>query len=104
MLERVFADGSRKLYGTDTQNWKAGIAGPVKHAGIYDGEEYDARVLPGFETPDKLGVPEINTEFAGGILPMSFFSSARIPAGCILLTMEPRRYGNVGTAILWKTA
>lgn len=69
VLELVFADGSRKLYGTDTQNWKAGIAGPVTHAGIFDGEEYDARELPGFETEDKLDIPEINTEFSGEILP-----------------------------------
>ena len=43
VLELTFADGTKKRYGTDTQHWKAGIAGPVKHAGIFDGEEYDAR-------------------------------------------------------------
>ena len=69
VLELTYADGSKKLFGTDTENWKAGIAGPVKHAAIFDGEEYDARELPGYETPEKLSTPEINAEFSGEILP-----------------------------------
>lgn len=69
VLELTFADGSVKRYGTGLENWKAGIAGPVTHAAIFDGEEYDARELPGFSTPEKLSVPEENTEFAGEILP-----------------------------------
>lgn len=69
VLELVFADGSKQLIGTDTANWMAGIAGPVKHAAIFDGEDYDARELPGYETPDKLTTPEINNEFNGEILP-----------------------------------
>ncbi len=69
VLELTYADGSKKLFGTDTENWKAGIAGPVKHAAIFDGEEYDARELPGYKTPEKLSAPEINTEFSGEILP-----------------------------------
>ena len=69
VLALYYSDGSTQLYGTDTDNWKAGIAGPVTHAAIYDGEEYDARIAPGFETPEKLGVPEINTEFHGDIFP-----------------------------------
>ena len=69
VLELIFRDGSRKLYGTDTENWKAGIAGPVKHSSIFDGEEYDARELPGYETPEMLSVPEVNTEFEGELVP-----------------------------------
>ena len=69
VLELTFADGSKKYYGTNTEDWKAGIAGPVKHAGIFDGEEYDARELPGYLAPDKLTMPEVNTEFSGDILP-----------------------------------
>ena len=69
VLEVTYADGSKKLYGTDTENWKAGIAGPVKHASIFDGEDYDARELPGYETLDKLTTPEVNNEFNGEILP-----------------------------------
>ncbi|MBQ4163041.1 MAG: family 78 glycoside hydrolase catalytic domain, partial [Parabacteroides sp.] len=58
-----------KLYGTDLENWKAGIAGPVKHAAIFDGEEYDAREKMGYECIDKLSTPEENIEFTGEILP-----------------------------------
>ncbi len=69
VLELTFNDGSKQLFGTDTENWKAGIAGPVKHAAIFDGEDYDAREPQGFETPEKLSTPEINEEFAGEIVP-----------------------------------
>ena len=69
VLELTFSDGTKKRYGTDLENWKAGIAGPVKHAGIFDGEEYDARQPMGYECADKLSTPEENTEFTGDILP-----------------------------------
>ncbi|MBR5297418.1 MAG: family 78 glycoside hydrolase catalytic domain, partial [Parabacteroides sp.] len=69
VLELTFADGTTKLYGTDLENWKAGIAGPVKHAAIFDGEKYDAREKMGYECIEKLSTPEENTEFEGEILP-----------------------------------
>ena len=69
VLELSYADGSTKLFGTDTENWVAGIAGPVKHADIFDGEEYDARELPGYACAEKLSKPELNDEFHGEILP-----------------------------------
>ena len=69
VLELTFSDGNKKRYGTDLKNWKAGIAGPVKHAGIFDGEEYDAREPMGYECVDELSIPEENTEFSGDILP-----------------------------------
>ena len=69
VLLLTYTDGSQSLFGTDCEHWKAGIAGPVKHAGIFDGEEYDARVLPGCCTPEVLGTPEVNEEFQGEILP-----------------------------------
>ena len=69
VLELTYADGSQVRLGTDTKNWTADIAGPVKHAGIFDGEEYDARCPMGFETPELLKTPEVNTEFRGEILP-----------------------------------
>ena len=69
VLELTYEDGSKELFGTDTEHWKAGIAGPVTHAAIFDGEEYDARIRPGYETADKLAEPEINTEFPGAIFP-----------------------------------
>ncbi len=69
VLEINYADGTKELFGTDTEHWKAGIAGPVKHAAIFDGEEYDARCPMGYETPELLKTPEVNTEFEGEILP-----------------------------------
>lgn len=69
VLELTYDDGSRELFGTNTGDWKAGIAGPVKHAAIFDGEEYDAREKPGYEEIWRLGTPEVNREFAGTIFP-----------------------------------
>lgn len=69
VLKLTYADGTTELFGTDTLRWKAGIAGPVTHAAIFDGEDYDARIPEGFETPEKLSVPEVNREFAGIIVP-----------------------------------
>lgn len=69
VLEIVYSDGSKEYFGTDLENWKAGIAGPVKHAAIFDGEIYDARELPGYDVQDKLTAPEENTEFEGSIFP-----------------------------------
>lgn len=69
VLKLTFTDGTTELFGTDTLNWKAGIAGPVTHAAIFDGEDYDARIPEGFDTPEKLSVPEVNREFAGIIVP-----------------------------------
>ncbi|MBR6805568.1 MAG: family 78 glycoside hydrolase catalytic domain [Bacteroidaceae bacterium] len=69
VLELTYADGSKQLYGTDLENWKAGIAGPVKHAAIFDGEEYDAREAMGYDCADRFSMPEVNTEFEGEILP-----------------------------------
>ena len=69
VLELTYADGTKEYFGTDTAIWKAGVAGPVKHAGIFDGERYDARELPGYATVEKLSAPEVNTEFVGDIFP-----------------------------------
>ncbi len=69
VLELTYADGSKKLYGTNLEDWKAGIAGPVKHAGIFDGETYDAREPMGYDCIDKFSTPEEFTLFQGEILP-----------------------------------
>lgn len=69
VLELRFADGSVQRHCSDTLHWKAGVAGPVTHAAIFDGEYYDARISPGHATPEKLGTPQVNTEFTGEILP-----------------------------------
>ena len=69
VLELTYKDGTKELFGTDLEHWTAGVAGPVTHAAIFDGEYYDARILPGYATPEKLSAPELNTEFEGEILP-----------------------------------
>lgn len=69
VLRLTYQDGSEQYIGTDTIHWRAGIAGPVTHAAIFDGEEYDARIPMGYATPRKLSVPEQNHEFTGDILP-----------------------------------
>lgn len=69
VLELTYDDGTRQYFGTNTTDWKAGVAGPVTHAGIYDGEEYDARRPQGYAVADKLGKPEVSEDFKGEILP-----------------------------------
>ena len=69
VLELTYSDGTKRVCGTNLEDWKAGVAGPVKHAGIFDGEEYDAREKMGWEVADQLKTPEENTEFKGEILP-----------------------------------
>lgn len=68
VLEVTYADGEKKYFGTNTSDWTAGIAGPVKHAAIFDGEEYDARE-PFPSAGTILIKPEVNAEFNGAILP-----------------------------------
>lgn len=69
VIELVYSDGTKEYFGTEPDTWKAGIAGPVTHSSIFDGEYYDARILPGYETLSQLGKAEENTEFNGEILP-----------------------------------
>lgn len=69
VVELTFADGSKEYYPTGLGGWKAGVAGPVKHAAIFDGEEYDAREPMGYEVADRLGTPEENIEFLGDVFP-----------------------------------
>ena len=69
VLQLTFEDGSVEYHGTGLEDWKAGVAGPVKRAAIFDGEFYDAREEDGHFCLDKLSVPEENTEFKGAIYP-----------------------------------
>ena len=71
VLDVRSADGATRRVGTDTAHWKAGIAGPVTLASIFEGEHYDARRRPGFDRAvySAFGRPEVNAEFAGEILP-----------------------------------
>ena len=69
VLELVYADGSRESIETGTHGWRCGIAGPVTHAAIFDGEEYDARIPAPVDGEGLCAAPEPNTEFAGELLP-----------------------------------
>ena len=69
VLQVTYADGSTKVYGTKADEWKAAIGGAVKHAAIFDGEEYDARVVPPYFGGEAFRKAERNDEFKGEILP-----------------------------------
>ena len=69
VLEIVYADGDRKVLGTDTEHWTAAVGGSVTHAGIFDGETYEASVFPEYPIGDARKAPVVNTEFTGEILP-----------------------------------
>lgn len=69
VMELTYADGTNEYLATDTIHWSAGIAGPVRHAAIYDGEEYDARIPLGHNAAASFATPEINREFNGDIMP-----------------------------------
>lgn len=67
----TYVDGSEEYFGTNPKDWKAGVTGPVTHAAIFDGEDYDDRrfgIYFGFDL-DSLAQPEINEEFKGKIFP-----------------------------------
>ena len=67
-----YEDGTESRFGTD-ETWRGGVTGPVKAAGIFDGEEFDARektrwMLTG---EDAAFAPvKICREFKGRIVPM----------------------------------
>lgn len=69
VLELTYDDGSKKYIGSNTSDWGACIGGPVKHAAIFDGEEYDARVEPVHSITASMSKPEVNSEFPGNIYP-----------------------------------
>ena len=67
-----YADGTEARFGTD-ENWRGGVTGPVKAAGIFDGEEYDARVKTGWMLTGEdavLAPVKVCREFNGTIVPM----------------------------------
>jgi len=69
VLELTFADGTKRLYGTNTKDWRAGIGGPVKHAAIFDGEEYDARESIHNSKFTIHNAPAVSKEYKGIIVP-----------------------------------
>ena len=72
VLAFTYADGTTELVGTKASEWFGETAGPVTHAGIFDGEEYDARLTNCARCPWTDFAPggcERNDEFKGEILP-----------------------------------
>ena len=69
VLEVRHADGSVKRIVTNARDWKCAVAGPVLSSGIYEGEEYDARMKCPALGEGLLAAPEINDEFKGRIFP-----------------------------------
>ena len=69
VLEICYTDGTVEYIKTNCTDWKAAVAGPVKHASIFDGEEYDAREPQGFEKATGWETPVRFDEFKGGIFP-----------------------------------
>ena len=67
-LSIAYADGSREVVGTDT-SWRAAKAGPVRRAGIYYGEDFDAREDVSWMRHGGTDWPSatINREFSGEI-------------------------------------
>ena len=71
VVEFAYEDGTTERIGTKASEWKGAVAGPVTHAGIFDGEEYDARQTNAARSPGKFVSSgcERNDEFKGEILP-----------------------------------
>ena len=64
VLMLTYTDGSEEYFPTNLTDWKAGVAGPVTHAAIFDGEDYDARKPQGWESAGSFSKPELNEEFS----------------------------------------
>ena len=62
-LEVEYTDGSKAVFGTNPQDWKGAVGGPVLRAAVFDGEIYDARVKAPEAADYKPAVR--NTEFNG---------------------------------------
>ncbi|MGN0832512.1 MAG: family 78 glycoside hydrolase catalytic domain [Kiritimatiellia bacterium] len=69
VLELEYANGATETIATEPDTWRCGIAGPVTHAAIFDGEEYDARIPAPVRGEGLCSRPEVNAEFSGEILP-----------------------------------
>jgi len=85
VLELTYEDGSKELVGSNASDWLCGVAGPVTHAAIFDGEEYDARIPAPYFGEDLTARPERNDEFKGQVHPSC---GAEICLRCDL-AMEP---------------
>ena len=64
-----YADGSEEYFPTNLTDWKAGVTGPVTHAAIFDGEDYDEHKRGYIYIDALFSEPEINEEFPGKVWP-----------------------------------
>ena len=71
VIEFTYDDGTTELVGTKASDWKGAVAGPILHAGIFDGEEYDERQTNAARSSGDFASSgcERNDEFKGEILP-----------------------------------
>ncbi|MBR1498330.1 MAG: family 78 glycoside hydrolase catalytic domain [Bacteroidaceae bacterium] len=69
VLSLTYTDGSEEHFPTNLKDWKAGVGGPVTHAAIFDGEDYDERQPSGWASAGSFGEPELNEEFKGNVWP-----------------------------------
>ncbi len=67
VLMLIYTDGSEEYFPTNLKDWKAGVGGPVTHAAIFDGEDYDERKPRGWASAGSLSEPELNEEFQGKV-------------------------------------
>ena len=71
VLKLAYADGSAEEIVTDT-SWRAAYAGPLRHATIWGGEKYDARVPTPWRTTGDVNWKRarVNGEFKGAVTPL----------------------------------
>ena len=69
VLMLIYTDGSEEYFPTNLKDWKAGVGGPVTHAAIFDGEDYDEHQPDGWNLAESFSTPEINEEFPGKVWP-----------------------------------
>ena len=71
VLKLAYADGSAEDVATDT-SWRAAYAGPLRHATIWGGEKYDARVPTPWRTTGDVDWrrARVNGEFKGAVTPL----------------------------------
>ena len=71
VLKLAYADGSAEEIVSDT-SWRAAYAGPLRHATIWGGERYDARVPTPWRTTGDVDWKRarVNGEFKGAVTPL----------------------------------
>ena len=71
VLKLAYADGSAEEIVSDT-SWRAAYAGPLRHATIWGGERYDARVPAPWRTTGDVDWKRarVNGEFKGAVTPL----------------------------------